>query len=203
MRTAMNRLVAANPVPLAPRRLRPRRLALAVGAAVVVSVPAVAFGARLGDLLGISNEGTPVSTADVLPGQSRLDEALQEMRVGSTMQLLGTLNGVRFYAARNDAGRFCLATDRDPYPKGVLCDREGGTFPSADEQALTFPGLLQGVAADGVAKVAFLDAGGRVLDSTSVVDNLFASDTRLDLGVAAYLETLDANGNVTSRRPLP
>ena len=74
---------------------------------------------------------------------------------------------------------------------------------SADEQALTFPGLLQGVAADGVAKVAFLDAGGRVLDSTSVVDNLFASDTRLDLGVAAYLETLDANGNVTSRRPLP
>src|SRR5205807_2306624 len=75
------------------------------------AVPAAAFAGRLGDLLGISNEGTAVSTSQVLPGQDKLDQALADMRVGSTMQLLGTLNGVSFYAARNADGQFCLAID--------------------------------------------------------------------------------------------
>ena len=66
------RLAAANPVPTGspvrepePLRLRPRRAALALALAAAVAVPAVAFAGRLGDLLGISNEGTPVSSSAV------------------------------------------------------------------------------------------------------------------------------------------
>jgi hypothetical protein len=127
------------------------------------------------------------------------------MQVGDTMQLLGTVNGVRIYATRNPAGHICLAIDRvgETYEKGVLCDLNEPGFPSTDEQVLTFPGQLQGVAADGVASVAFVDAEGNVLDSTPVSDNLFASGTRIGIGVAASVEALDASGNVLSRQELP
>jgi hypothetical protein len=208
MRTdVIARLAAANPVPsetrVPARAWVHSRAALAAAVAVIVAVPAVAFAGRLADVLGISNEGTTVPVTSVLPGESQLDRALQDMQVGSTMQLLGTLNGVRFYAARNGAGRICLAIDQSPYPKGVLCDLATPGFPAADEQVLTFPRRLVGIAADGVARVAFVDATGHVLDSTPVMNNLFASSTRLDAGAAAYVEALDANGNVTSKRALP
>ena len=196
------RLAAANPVPTAVRpRRRRRRYVLALAAAALL-VPA-AYGADR--LLGIANEGTSVPTSSVLPGQSKLDEALQEMQVGDTMQLLGTVNGVRIYAGRSAAGHICLAIDHvaETYEKGVLCDLNEPGFPSADNQVLTFPGQLQGIAGDDVATVAFVDAGGTVLDSTPVTDNLFASSTRLGLGVAAYVVALDANGNVLSKQKLP
>jgi hypothetical protein len=205
------RLAAANPVPSdaplkAPELLRvPRRAALALAAAVLLAVPAVAFAGKLGDLLGISNEGTPVSTSQVLPGQDQLDQALADMNVGSTMRLLGTLNGVSFYAARNADGQFCLAIDHveQAYEKGVLCDLNADNFPSANVKAISFPRGLQGVAADGVATVAFLDGSGAVIDSTPVTNNLFVSDQRFGPGEAAYLETLDAEGNVLTKQPLP
>src|SRR5438105_3538709 len=82
----------------APAPLRVRRLAVAAVVAAAIAIPTVAFAGRLADALGISNEGTPVSTSSVLPGQGNLDDAIRELKVGSTMQLLGTLNGVRFYA---------------------------------------------------------------------------------------------------------
>lgn len=207
------RLAAANPAPTAapphvPRPLRIRRPALAAVLAVAVAVPAVAFAGRLGDLLGIANNGTSVPIASVLPGESKLDEAFQEMNVGATMQFLGTLNGVAFYATRNAGGKFCLAIDHvaTTYPKGVLCDLNADNFPSDDVKAISFPRTLQGVAADGVASVAFADAAGTVLDSTPVVDNLFVSEqaaTLLPQGDAAYLETFDANGDLLTKQALP
>jgi len=202
------RLAAANPVPgPAPvhEPLRARRLAVAAVVMAAIAVPAVAFGSRLAGVLGISNEGSAVPVTSVLPGQSQLDQALQDMQVGSTMQSLGTLNGVAFYAARNAAGDFCLAIDHvdQTYYKGVLCDLNADNFPSADVKALTLPRTLEGVAADGVAKVAFIDASGAVLDSTPVVGNLFESDVTVPQGGAAYLETFDAQGNVLSRQALP
>ena len=203
----ITRFAAANPVPSAGRSCTPRpllarpRAALAVALALAVAVPAVAFAGTLGSILGISNEGASTPTSSVLPGETTLDEALRSMSVGSTMQSLGTLNGVAFYAARNAAGEFCLAIDHlGSAPKGVLCDLNADNFPSADVKAISFPRTLTGVAADGVAGVAFLDAAGNVLDSTPVVDNLFASDaTPRD---ALYLETLDGSGNVLSRQRL-
>ena len=197
----MARLAAANPVPAPTRAWRPRRRYALVLAAAALLVPA-AFAAER--VLGIGNEGTAVPTSSVLPGQSQLDQALQELQVGDTMQELGTVNGVRIYAARNASGHICLAIDHvaETYEKGVFCDLNDPGFPSSQEQALTTPGQLQGIAADGVATVAFTDADGTVLDSAPVTDNLFASSTRLGLGVATYVEALDANGNVLSKRKL-
>jgi hypothetical protein len=202
------RLAAANPVPgpvMVREPVRLRRLAIAVAIAAAVAVPTVAFAGRLADALGISNQGATVPVGSVLPGDTKLDQALQDMQVGSTMQSLGTLNGVAFYAARNAAGNFCLAIDHvdQTYYKGVFCDLNADNFPSADVKAVTFPRTLEGVAADGVAKVAFIDANGTVLDSSPVVGNLFESDVTVPQGAAAYLETFDAQGNVLSKRALP
>jgi hypothetical protein len=208
----IGRLAAANPVPseLPHRVARPaltRRTALAVALAAVVAVPAVAFAEKLGTLLGISNQGTSVPTSSVLPGESRLDDALQSMNVGSTMQSLGTLNGVAFYATRNASGDFCLAVDHVTATtgKGVLCDLNQDSFPSTDVKAISFPHTLLGVAADDVATVAHVDQADNVIDSTPVVDNLFASNQGQtpEPQHAAYLETLDAHGNVLTRQKLP
>jgi hypothetical protein len=196
------RLAAANPVPRTVRaRSRRRRYALLAAAAALL-VPAAYAADRV---LGISNEGTTVPTSDVLPGYSQLDQALQDMQVGATMQLLGAVNGVRIYAARNAGGHICLAIDHVAamYEKGVLCDLNDPGFPSSERQVLTFPGQLLGIAADGVATVQFVDADGNVLDSAPVTDNLFASGTRIGLGVAAYVEALDPNGTVLAKQKLP
>jgi hypothetical protein len=195
------RLAAANPVPrpIPARRRRGRWIAAAVVAACLV--PA-AYAAERG--LGIGNEGTSVPTSDVLPGQSQLDQALQDMQVGATMQDLGTVNGVRVYAGRSETGHICIAIDHyaETYDKGVLCDWNDPGFPDG-AKVLTFPGQLQGIAADGVATVEFVGADGSVLDRTPVVNNLFASSTRVGMGVAAYVEGLDASGNVVAKQALP
>jgi hypothetical protein len=196
------RLADANPVPGPAPAARRRPRYLLVLAAAALLVPAAYAADRV---LGISNEGTSVPTSDVLPGDSQLDEALQEMQVGATMQLLGTVDGVRIYAARNAGGHICLAIDHvaATYEKGVLCDLNDPGFPSSGQQVLTFPGRLQGIAADGVASVAFVDAQGNVLDSTPVTDSLFASGTRIGPGVAAYVEALDASGTLLAKQKLP
>jgi len=206
------RLAEANPVPTgrplpAPEPLRLRRTALVLAVAAAAAIPAVALADRLADVLGISNDGTTVATSSVLPGHSDLDQAMQQLQVGGTMQYLGTLNGIAFYATRNADGHFCLAIDRvgAQYDKGFGCDLNADGFPSANVKALVFPPatMLEGVAADGVATVAALDANGAVLASTPVVDNLFASQTSLAAGSVSAIETLDANGAVLSRQPLP
>ena len=208
------RLAAANPVPSrvpvnepAQLRIPRRRAALALAVAVAVAVPAVAFAGRLADLLGITNGGTTVSTSNVLPGYPALDQAMQELHVGGTMQYLGTLNGVAFYATRNSSGDFCIAIDRvnEQYDKGFGCLASADNFPSGDVKALTFPpaSMLDGVAADGVVKVEALDADGNVLASTPVVNNLFVSGDALPAGSVASIETFDANGDVLSKQPVP
>ena len=210
----ISRLAAANPVPHdgplhVPEsiRVRPRRVVIAVALAAAIAVPATAFAGKLADLLGISNGGTPVSVSSVLPGETKLDAAMQELKVGGTMQSLGALNGVAFYATRNADGNFCFAMVRvdGQFGKGFGCDLNADNFPSADVQALTFPNLtrLQGVAADGVATVQALGANGNVLDSTPVENNLFASTTDLPAGAASAIRTLDAAGIVIATQELP
>jgi hypothetical protein len=215
MRTdVVARLAAANPVPTGtPLAQEPdpfwipyRRLALAFAVFATVAVPAVAFAGKFGNLLGIGNAGTTVSTSVVLPGQTNLDQAMQELKVEGTMQYLGTLNGAAFYATRNADGNFCLAIDHltQQYGKGFGCDLDVPGFPSADHQVLAFPPVqrLQGVAADGVATVELLDAAGNVIASAPVTNNLFESDLAPDVQ-PAFIATLDADGNVTSKHPFP
>jgi hypothetical protein len=188
------RLAAANPVPAPARPHRRGWWIVAVAAAILAPT---AYAADR--LLGISNEGTSVPTSSV-----PLDDALRSMQVGDTMQELGTVNGVRIYAGRSETGHVCIAIDHvaQTYEKGVMCDWNEPGFPDG-EQVLTFPGRLQGIAADGVATVAFVDAAGNVLDSTPVTDNLFASSTRIGMGVASYVEGLAADGSVVSKTRLP
>jgi hypothetical protein len=210
----MVRLAHANPVPTGeplclpePIHVRPRRVAVVVALAAMIAIPATAFAGKLGDLLGISNGGTSVPTTSVLPGETKLDAAMQELKVGGTMQSLGTLNGVEFYATRNADGHFCFAMVRveGQFGKGFGCDLNAADFPSPELQALTFPAFtrLQGVAADGVATVQALDENGNVLDSTPVENNLFASANEVPPGAASAIRTLDENGNVTATEQLP
>lgn len=197
MRTdVITRLAAANPVPTPGRARTHRRRWVLVAVTAAVLAPAAFAADRL---LGIGNEGTSVPTSSV-----PLDEALRSMQVGDTMQELGTVNGVRIYAGRSETGHVCIAIDHvaQTYEKGVLCDLNEPGFPDG-AKVLTFPGQLQGIAADGVATVAFVDAGGAVLDSTPVTDNLFASSTRIGMGVASYVEGLAADGSVVAKQKLP
>ena len=206
----ISRLAAANPVPTqaplrVPQHSPGRRVATGVALAAALAVPTLAFAGAIGNLLGIANEGSSVPTSSVLPGASRLDEALQSMNVGSTMQSLGTLNGVAFFATRNASGDFCLAVDHITAAdgKGVLCDLNEDNFPSTNVKAVSFPRTLLGVAADGVATVAFVDTAGNLVDSTPVVNNLFVSGNGQTPDAAAYLETLDDHGTVLTKQKLP
>jgi len=201
MNDVIARLAAANPVPgpaPARRSPRPRRLAVALAAAVAVLVP---VGFAVADQIGVSNSGSPVAL-DTVP----LGPALEDLKVGGTMQYLGTLDGVAFYATRNADGRYCMAVDHvdQQYEKGVGCDLRPDGFPSAQARVFTFPAgdRLQGIATDGVATVEALDSNGNVLDSTPVVDNLFASSTTLGDRIAA-VRALDADGNVLSTQTRP
>jgi hypothetical protein len=205
------RLAAANPLPTgaAPRPPEPlvfpaRRLALALALVVLAAVPAVAFAGRLGDLLGLSNQGSPVATGSLdLSRDSGLDEAMRELAFPSTMQLLGTQNGVRFYAARRADGDFCFAIESTA-ARGVGCDLNG-TFPSPSHPVMVFPPLVQfaGFAADGVATVAGIDASGATMISAPVTENLFASSTPGPFPAVVALEALDARGNVLATERLP
>ncbi|MES1246548.1 MAG: hypothetical protein ABUS54_02605 [Actinomycetota bacterium] len=197
MNDVIARLAAANPVPVPARRRRLRTRWLVAAAAAVCLVPAAV---AVADEIGVSNGGTTVPTS-----AAPLDEVLHDLNVGDTMQYLGTLNGVGFYAGRDGAGRFCLAIEHvgRQYEKGAGCDWRPDGFPSTAVRAFAFPPArqLEGVAADGVATVQALDADGNVLDSTPVVHNLFASSVPLD-GAATAIRTLDAGGNVLTTQRL-
>ena len=205
------RLAAANPLPTAatPRPPEPLvvptgRIVLALALATAVALPAAAFAGRLGDLLGLSNQGTPVATSSLdLSKDTGLDEAMQQLAFPSAMHLLGTKNGVSFYAARRADGDYCFAIE-SKVAKGVGCDLNG-TFPSPTRPVMVFPPLIQfaGYAADGVATVAGIDASGNTVISEPVSQNLFASATRGPFPSVIAIEALDADGNVLATEDLP
>ena len=161
------RLTAANPSPLAvstgPDVARPtwtrRRLRVAAVLAVAaVAVPAVAFADSIGGLLGISNQGTTVAASDTpFSSYPQLNAAMQQLGL-TTMQLLGTEQGISFYAARNPDGHFCFAV-ASPAATGIGC-RLDNEFPSAQDPLIDIfstPKQIAGFAADDVADVVLLE----------------------------------------------
>ena len=159
-----------------------------------------------GNVLGFSNQGTPVATSSSsLAQDTGLEQAMQELGVPSTLHLLGTRDGFSFYAARKPDGRYCFAVGAGGGKGGVGCALDARGFPSADRPVLVFPtgasGRLIGFAADGVASVAVLDAAGATVATASVSDNLFVGGVNSASGTS--VEALDAQGNVLSTRPLP
>jgi hypothetical protein len=177
-------------------------LALALIAAV--ALPAAAFAGKLGDLLGLSNQGTSVATNSLeLSKDTGLDEAMQQLAFPSAMHLLGKRNGVSFYAARRADGDYCFAIE-STVAKGVGCDLDG-TFPSPARPVMVFPPLIQfaGYAADGVATVAGIDASGNTVISAPVSQNLFASTSAGPFPSVVAIEALDAHGDVLATEHLP
>lgn len=205
------RLAAANPAPTGalPRHPKPlvvptRRIVLTLALVAAVALPAVAFADKLGDLLGLSNQGTPVATRSLdLSTDTGLNDAMKQLAFPSTMHLLGTENGVRFYAARRADGDYCFAIE-STVAKGVGCDFDG-TFPSPARPVMVFPPLIQfaGFAADGVATVTGIDAAGNTVISAPVSKNLFASATPGPFPSVVAVEALDTHGDVLATEHLP
>jgi hypothetical protein len=220
------RLAAANPVPSplsdealrerlrerlgAPPRPRRRRTRTLVAALVALGVaaPAAAFADRIGTLVGLSNQGTPVPTSDLPEWRdTKLAEAMQELRFPSQMQKLGERAGISFYASRRADGALCVAVDSSG-GSGVGCtDR----FPSPGLPVLDFSHFraartgvvdrLAGFAADGVASVAVVDDAGTTIASAPVVDNLYAA-VDLPQVPAAAVVARDSAGNELHRDPV-
>ncbi|HSP70757.1 MAG TPA: hypothetical protein VLN26_00205 [Gaiellaceae bacterium] len=229
------RLAAANPLPdgavlddatrerlraraltQAPVRRRPSRRLVAVAlATTAIGVPAAAFADQIGGFLGISNQGTPVATTDVVGADGALESAMSDLHFPSQVAELGERAGFHFYVTRNAGGDFCFAISAAgaadaEHPKVIGCGGEG-TFPSAKVPVLDFstglpnggldrhlsrspvPRLL-GFATDDVATVAVLDASGDTIASTPVVGNLYA-ETGLPQVPASALVALDSSGN--------
>jgi hypothetical protein len=209
MSDIVHRLAAANPVPTGapvhePAPLPAGRIAVAAALAAAVAVPTVAFAARLGDLLGLSNQGTPVATSSLALSQdSKLNEAMGSLGFPTTLRLLGTENGVDFYASRTPDGRYCFAIEKDGVRGGVGCDL-AGTFPSPADPVWIFPPYEQfnGFAADGVARVEGLDASRQVVVSVPVSKNLFSAPAG-DYRNVTTVEAFDAQGARVWTRQLP
>ena len=205
------RLAAANPLPTGapPRHAEPlvvptRRIVLTLALIAAVALPALAFAGKLGGLLGLSNEGTPVATSSLeLSKDTGLNEAMQELAFPSAMHLLGSKNEVSFYAARRADGDYCFAIE-SKVARGVGCDLNG-TFPSPARPVMVFPPLIQfaGFVADGVATVAGIDASGNTVISAPVSENLFASTIPGPFPAVVAIEALDTHGNVLATERLP
>ncbi len=207
----ITRLAAANPLPTGappgqpePFVVPPGRIVLALALTAAVALPAAAFAARLGDLLGLSNQGTPVATNSLdLAKDTGLSEAMHQLAFPSAMHLLGKKNGVSFYAARRADGDYCFAIESTA-ARGVGCDLNG-TFPSPARPVMVFPPLIQfaGFAADGVTTVAGIDASGNTVISAPVSQNLFASTTPGPFPSVVAIEVLDTHGDVVATEHLP
>jgi len=205
------RLAAANPLPTGapPRHPEPivvptGRIVLALALTAAVALPAAAFGGKLTDLFGLSNQGTPVATNSLdLSSDTGLNEAMQQLAFPSAMHLLGQRNGVSFYAARRADGDYCFAIE-STVAKGVGCDLDG-SFPSPERPVMVFPPLIQfaGYAADGVATVAGIDSSGKAVISAPVSQNLFASTTAGPFPSVVAIEALDSRGDVLATEHLP
>jgi len=186
------------------RRRRRRRALLVLSLAVVIGVPAAAFADDIGGLLGFSNHGTAVAMK-TLSKDSSLIRDMRQLGFPSTLALLGTRQGIRFYAAQKPRG-YCLGVVESVTPAGsqrpasdVGCENGSDSFPSARNPVSVFPvgGRFAGFAADGVASVALVDGSGRTVASASVSQNLFVSGA-MPTGPVTVV-ALGAQGNVLAR----
>lgn len=163
----------------------------------------------------VSNRGTPFSS--LLPRDERVLSFME--REGGPVEeisILATRGDRSFYRLRDN----CYGTGPASPTKQVF-GQVGCTdnFPSAERPVFDFtvfgstagsderpePQTMtvhtsQGIAADGVAKVALLDADGQVVAETSVLDNIYSFD-RVPTGNAAKLVAYSATGEVVFSQP--
>lgn len=166
------------------------QLGLPAAVAAAIAIPAAAFADQIGQILGLSNSGTPIPTAQIPAPQL---SALKSIGFPSgQVRQLAYRAGVSFYAAKTTAGDYCFAiglrSQGKPSIDALAC--QGGTigsFPSATDPVADFSALnataaasyvttLAGFATDTVARVAVVDEHGSVVYSAPVEDNVYAAD---------------------------
>jgi hypothetical protein len=203
----VRRAEASEPVSLvrpgrARRPMFRRRILLVLALVAAVAVPTVAFADDIGRLLGLTNQGTAVATSS-LSKDTSLAQAMRALGFPSTLQFLGSRDGISFYAVQKPGGEFCFAVTDASLPVGqrtvpdVGCD---GAFPSPDAPVSVswVGGRLAGFAADGVASVKVVDASGQTLATANVKDNLFVGGNATPPTGVITVESLDKSGNVLS-----
>lgn len=154
----------------------------------------------------LSNQGKAYQS--LLPGDKRvLDRMAQHGRKVRVISILATRGDRAFYRVDSE----CYATGpASPTTQSFTSIGCSPDFPSADQPILDFtifggvggndqspPTTLtiqrsDGLAADGVVKVAFLDAGDQVVAETPVTDNTYRFDpvpAGDDLRLVAYSKT--------------
>jgi hypothetical protein len=194
---------------------RLRLSALVLVGILAIAVPAVAVATHFG-LFDFSNAGEPIDASGL-----SLDQTSGWKRAGveNDVRRLGERAGLVFYLARShsDKGNVCFSyvlASRSDLPgsdNSMSCPAGPDTFPSAREPILdlsdpmpppyphNYPRewstlrRLVGVAADGVARVGYVDLDG-VVHATPVVDNLYATDLLGPAVRAKAIVALDADG---------
>jgi hypothetical protein len=167
----------------------------------------------------VSNRGSPFSS--VLPGDER---GLTRMARGvggggisaDNISILGTRGDRSFYRLGDHCYGLGPASPTNHVFGAMGCVPK---FPSPEVPVLDFtvfgssvgpderprPQTMtvhasEGIAADGVAKIAFLDAGGQVVADTPVIDNIYRFDPA-PAGTALKLVAYDATGEVVFSQP--
>lgn len=166
------------------RKARVELLVVTAAAVIAASVLAVVlFAGSTGAVppSPVSENGTPIDLSEISAPDKR---ALDSTGVDGNPRLLRILHGRAFYRFSGKAGDDCYATGSSaqaPVQFGTIACPKG--FPTEqpilDQSVFKFypsgmvkPLALQGFAADRVARVAVVDAGGTAY-STPVVNNVY------------------------------
>lgn len=157
----------------------------------------------------------PLGTPITLTGQAQ--SAMQHTGATGQPYFIETHGGRSFYRLTNPNGESCFGSGPDranpanTYTLGVaMCSNE---FPSTTTPVLDMSVYdwlqngeahlyrIEGVAATGVATIAYLDTTGAVAASVPVVNNIYTS-SNVPSAALSQIEALDSNGSVVWTEPL-
>jgi hypothetical protein len=163
----------------------------------------------------VSNRGTPFSA----PVDDRLADRLQATGMGRALEdisLLATRGDRAYYRMGGECYAVGRASSATFAPGAISCSPQ---FPSPASPILDFTVFgstagpderpqpqnmtvhaSQGIAADGVAKVAFVDPDGQVIAEAPVLGNVYRFD-RAPAGNATKLVAYSATGEVVFSQP--
>jgi hypothetical protein len=196
-----------------------RAAAIVAAALVAIAVPTLALADHFG-VLGLTNAGEPVSRASVDPYELRALETYGGSADG--MRRLGVRAGVAFYIGRSERGGLCFAAgsaegsaprlnhfigcqadtpDAFPSPQRPIFSLSAFKTTPLPRQ-VTYILRLAGFAADGVARVGYIDTKG-VTHTTPVVDNIYGLDLSHKDVAATAVVAFDTEGRELYKVLLP
>jgi hypothetical protein len=195
----------------------------------IVIVAAASIVATVGVAVAVAREDAsgPTSTPSADPALSRVSSpgrpitlapgVIEKLHLDawSEISLLATKGTRHFYRFERPAGNPCFGTGRTdaPYPIGMIsCRIAAPFFPSPEMPVLDLSVVsiekgdtarftrVQGIAADGVARVGILDADGNVAAEIPVENNVYSSDS-VPRDTTAALVAVGADGRILAAVP--